>query len=320
VAWLSNAQPQTTQPYAAFIGALTRSGIEPTELRVRKSWMDLDSEWETWTSNLRGPTGDEGIWDYSLVTFNQVTDLAQLGVRWLHGHASGFGLRPARSLGIAILLVLIIWTVLRLYHGRVAFLSVPKKELDEPNPTEARLLIFKKHSTEWRVISLPVVVRMMIPHALTSVPLLGSMFSGATFNWSENSIVGFRRADKVDKDERISKEGVPAQSSTRWKSITPEQEELKVELPHKAPPLSYLKIRLETGREQIRQLSAARRTVDEPKTTPSAENPDPVHEYLPGLIAMPQSGRLLATLRRWSRIGLVATAILVSGLIALFRF
>lgn len=302
--WLTDVDPQTSQPHAVFIAALTKSGLDPVELRIAKSWLDLKNDRRTWFVDSWSPTNNHQF-RYLSVANDKVVDLAQIGVRNVHGLVSGFGLRPARSLVLTVIFITLIWLILRVYHGRIAFLAADATLVKPDAHYQIDLSVFDGRTFEWQTISWPVVLKMMIPHALTSVPLLGGAFGSITFDWSKNSIIGFRRAKDISK----GKEAV------RWKELTAEERTWPVTVPHDAPTFSYLEVKLNEGLQQVRDLRG-----QGPARQQSQTHADPEAYYLPGLIEMPQSGRLLASLQRWSRLSLIAAAILVSGIVALFKF
>ena len=103
--------------------------------------------------------------------------------------------------------------------------------------------------------------------------------------------------------------------AARWSQVTPEEQAWPVVALDDAPTFSYLEVKLNEGLQQVRDFRVQGQAPQQNQTYA-----DPEAYYLPGLIGMPQSGRLLASLHRWSRLSLIAAAILVSGLIALFKF
>jgi hypothetical protein len=307
--WLRNVEPPTSQPHAAFIAALSRSGIDPVELRIAKSWADINTDWRLWWRESWRPA-DRHRFGYTSVIYNKTADALQLAVRWINGSISGFGLRPANSLIIAVGLILFIWLVLRSLYGRMAYLYVPADRIG--NKAVVPLSTFKDFGNQWRVVTAPVIVSMMIPQAITSVPLLGGLFANITFDWTKNRIIGFRRAREVNPIELASDElGSVQPIPSFWDALSPIDAATTVPLPHRPEGLEHADVVI----KRVKRLSG--KTATEPGNGPPG---NPVDTYVPGLLNMPESGSLLSFLGLSSWLGYVAAAVLVSGIITLLKF
>ncbi|MEA2879778.1 MAG: hypothetical protein QOF14_4974 [Hyphomicrobiales bacterium] len=302
--WLSGVEPYTSQPHAALIAALTRSGIDPVALREAKLWRDLGVDGRTWLSE---PWTVSGL-------YNKFIDGIQLVARGVNGVASGFTLRPAGSLVLALLFVTLILLVLRRYHGRVAYLAVPKAEAQQSlkevgGIPVVNLGLFKKYATGWRIISWPRVATLMLPRLFSAIPFLGDLFGKAPINWSSETVIGFRDSNELKAGESVDDSSVGG-TPPHWDRESEKHLDELVALPHTKQTFAYLEQTVSDRWNQVRGITHGSRETYS----------DVVLRYLPGLIPAPQSGSLLAALRRWAWYGVGVAAVLASGVIALFKF
>jgi hypothetical protein len=315
IAWLDTNRSQSTQPHAALIGALTKDGADPVDLKVTKAWDDLWSDWgdrnAVWVPRSLADVGPV-LGAY----FNFLIDVIQLSIRTVYGFASDFGLRPVKSALIAFIIVAVIWGWSTFRHGRVAYLAVPIEHVDTRTRT-VPLAILKKHMDQWQVVTFPRVAGMMIPRAITSVPLLGDFFENATFDWNGQTIVGFRRAARLEEFERRDNQNpISAAAEARW-ALVDDNSPDQIAVPKPRRLLGNPRQSWQALMQRLRELTRH----DAPKHLSESATADAgMVRYFPGWVGSEDSDTLLGSLRRWRIYGLVAAVALASGIAALLKF
>ena len=325
--WLANVEPKSTQTHSAIVAALTKAGVDPVNLKAGKLWLDLRTSWSNlgreflsdwsnwqrevssdWTLALRPFATSETNPGLVPPLFRLVTDFAQFTIHCIYGFVSDFGLRPAKSLIIALFIICSCLIAFRTSYGRVAFLAIPTDKLDT-NSGATDLTVFERHNTEWQEVTWLTVAKVMVPSALTAVPLLGSLLNQAGLDWSKQTVVAFRRVDRYypRNSPRTRLRTIAPSPRTGWASF-PTTPPLTVLLPQADHKLTYLRRRVSNLVSQTRGRPVVVQSAD-----PSIER------WLPGLIVGPQSGSVYSTLNRWSWYGYGIAAALVAGIIALFK-